>query len=138
MGSRATSREDLHVSAVCADEERMSQTLNAIMKLDVPFVVVLGERRVNVKTVRQWIPGSILELPINAEEELDVRINNRSIGKGSAVKIGENFGVRISSIVGKESRINAMGEDSSTPTSADPSGEMSPEEIAEALLSGQL
>ncbi len=116
----------------------MSQTLNAIMKLDVPFVVVLGERRVNVKTVRQWIPGSILELPINAEEELDVRINNRSIGKGSAVKIGENFGVRISSIVGKESRISAMGEDSSTPTSADPSGEMSPEEIAEALLSGQL
>ncbi len=116
----------------------MSKTIDAIMKLDVPFVVVLGERRLNVRTVRQWIPGSIIELPINSDEELDVRINNRSIGKGSAVKIGENFGVRVTSIVGKESRINAMGPSDKAPTNADPSGEMSPEEIAEALLSGQL
>lgn len=116
----------------------MSHTIDTIMKLDVPFVVVLGERRLNVRTVRQWIPGSIIELPISADEELDVRINNRSIGKGSAVKIGENFGLRVTSIVGKESRINAMGPQGKTPTNADPTGEMSPEEIAEALLSGQL
>ena len=87
----------------------MSHTLDAIMKLDVPFVVVLGERRMNVKTVRQWIPGSIVELPINAEEELDVRINNRSVGKGSAVKIGENFGLRVNHVGDPTSRIEAMG-----------------------------
>lgn len=113
----------------------MGSTLDSILRIEVPIVVVLGEHKTQINNVRQWVPGSIIELAISAEEQLDMRVNNRTIGTGSAVKIGENFGVRVNSIIGKTERIKVMGADTSS-DSAD--GEMTPDEIAEALLAGQL
>lgn len=110
----------------------MASTVESIKRIEVPFVVVVGEHKTNVSAVRNWIPGSIIELAIPAEEDLEIRINNRAVGKGNAVKIGENFGIRISEIIGKTDRIMAMGEDEGG------DDEMSPDEIAEALLAGQL
>lgn len=113
----------------------MGSTLDSIMHIEVPIVVVLGEHKTPINNVRHWVPGSIIELAISAEEQLEMRVNNRTIGTGSAVKIGENFGVRVNSIVGKTQRIEALGPQDEDQTA---DGEMSPDEIAEALLSGQL
>ena len=106
------------------------------MRIEVPLVVVLGERSVEIAGVRQWVPGSIIELQIGAEEDLEIRINNRQIAKGSAVKIGENFGVRLTTTLGQTERIEAMGPDSDG--GAGGSGEMSPDDIAAAMLAGQI
>lgn len=110
------------------------------MRIEVPLVVVLGERTMDMKSIRQWVAGSIVELPINAEEDLEIRINQRRIANGSAVKLGENFGVRLTTTLGQTERIQAMGPDDSTPqqTIAGGQSEMSPDELAEALLAGQL
>jgi len=54
-------------------------------------------------------PGSILEFPKHADEPLDLLINNKPIGHGSAVKVGENFGIRLSDIGPEKDRIEAMG-----------------------------
>lgn len=53
-------------------------------------------------------PGSIIELPQNAETPLDLMVSNVEIGEGAAVKIGENFGVRISKIGPPEERVQAI------------------------------
>lgn len=112
----------------------MSSNLKSIMRIEVPLVVVLGERNLDIHTVRQWVPGSIIELPINAEEDLEVRINNRRIASGAAVKIGENFGIRMTTTLGATERIEAMGPEESS--SDEP--EMTPDEIAAAMLAGQI
>ena len=114
----------------------MGSTLESILQIEVPIVVVLGEHRTQINSVRQWVPGSIIELAISAEEQLEMRVNNRTIGAGSAVKIGENFGVRVNSITGKAERIQALGP--SGEGDEDGGGEMSPDDIAEALLAGQI
>ena len=44
------------------------------------------------------VHGSIIELPKFADDELDMLINNKRIGVGTAVKVGENFGIKISAI----------------------------------------
>ena len=116
----------------------MGSTLKSIMRIEVPVVVVLGERAVDIAGVRQWVPGSIIELQISAEEDLKIRINNRQIALGSAVKIGENFGVRLTTTLGQTERIEAMGPDSSSGDDAGGEGEMSPDDIAAALLAGQI
>ncbi len=115
----------------------MGSNLKSIMRIEVPLVVVLGERQMDVQSVRHWVPGSIIELNINAEEDLEIRINNRHIASGSAVKIGENFGVRMTTTLGQTERIEAMGP-ADTDSNADGSQEMTPDEIAEAMLAGQL
>ena len=111
----------------------MSTDINMIMSLEVPLVVILGERPTKVHDIRNWIQGSIIELGKEAEEDLEVRVNNRPIGQGSAVKVGENFGIKLNYIGNPEERINAMG-----PDSGGSSDEMNAEDLAAALLDGQI
>ncbi len=111
----------------------MGTELQTILRLEVPLVVVLGERRMPVSEVRNFVPGTIVELPKSADEDLEVRVNNRTVGNGRAVKIGENFGVRVTFVGDPATRIHAMAEE---PKEELIDG-MSPEDLAAALLSGQ-
>jgi flagellar motor switch protein FliN/FliY len=79
------------------------------MGLDVPLIVVIGTREMSVKEVMNFAPGAILELPKLADEELEILINNKPIGLGAAVKVGENFGVRIIYVGDIKDRIAALG-----------------------------
>jgi flagellar motor switch protein FliN/FliY len=45
----------------------------------------------------------------SSEEELDLLVKNKTIGKGTAVKVGENFGIRITSIDSPQQRVEALG-----------------------------
>lgn len=89
-----------------------SPDLNAVLRLEVPVIVRLGERAMTTADVLALVPGSIIELPKRAEEPLDLMVNNKQIGVGSAVKIGENFGIRITMIGDAAARIRAMGNGS--------------------------
>jgi len=113
----------------------MGNDIKSLMSLEVPFIVVLGERSILLHDICNWVPGSIVELAKEAEEDLEVRINNKQIGVGSAVKIGENFGIRVNYIGAAKDRINAMGpgEMGSSRSSED----LDAEELAAALLDGQ-
>jgi flagellar motor switch protein FliN/FliY len=42
--------------------------------------------------------GAIIEFFKRSDEPLELMINNKVIGVGEAVKVGENFGLRISKI----------------------------------------
>lgn len=66
-----------------------------IRQLEVPVIVRLGEKDMTMKEVLGMVPGAILELPRSADSELELVVNNKVIGCGIAVKIGENFGIRV-------------------------------------------
>jgi flagellar motor switch protein FliN len=86
-----------------------THNLSQILKLEVPIVVRLGERSLDVEAVLKLVPGAIIELPKNAESELDLLVNNKVIGCGVAVKVGENFGLRITFLGNLAARIQALG-----------------------------
>ncbi len=88
----------------------MASDLSAILKLEVPVIVRLGDRMMTTHDVISLVPGSIIELTKKADEELDLLVNNKQIGLGSAVKVGENFGIRISYIGDVRARIEAMAQ----------------------------
>jgi flagellar motor switch protein FliN/FliY len=81
-----------------------------ILRLEVPVVVRVGERQMTMGEVLALVPGSIIELTKRAEDELDLLVNNKQIGSGTAVKVGENFGLRVTYIGDARERIKAMGE----------------------------
>ncbi len=114
----------------------MATDISSIMSLEVPLVVVLGEQSLMIHDIKNWIPGSIIELGKEAEEDLEIRINNKQIGEGSAVKIGENFGIQVNYIGDPKDRINAMGDDDTAGSGS--AEEMNAEDLAAALLDGQL
>ena len=87
----------------------MPTDLETILKLSVPVIVQVGERHIPMDDVLALAPGAILEMNKSSESELELLVNNKAIGTGTAVKVGENFGVRISSIDSPRELVEAMG-----------------------------
>lgn len=121
----------------------MPGDLSAILRLEVPVIVLLARRAIALSEVTSWVPGAILELPKDAEEELELLINNKVIGTGRAVKVGENFGIRLAFVGAPEARVHAMGgREAPAPApaaaGADTAGQLDADALAEQMLAGQL
>jgi flagellar motor switch protein FliN/FliY len=98
----------------------MPADLKSILQLEVPVIVVIAQRDMPVKEVLNLAPGAILELPKGADDDLEVMVNNKPIGAGRAVKVGENFGVRVTYVGDLEERIAALGADEHVPQPSTP------------------
>lgn len=122
----------------------MSQTVARILSLEVPIIVRLGQRQMPLGEVMSLIPGAIIELPKSADEELDLLVNNKAIGSGTAVKVGENFGLKIAHIGDVRDRIAALGAtstDAGTPSGGSSAAKSEEDELAALaaqLLAGQV
>lgn len=79
-----------------------------ILPLEVPVIVTLAERTMPLSKILSLSPGSIIEFDKPSDELLDLMINNRRVGRGQAVKVGENFGLRVSVVGSVTSRVDAM------------------------------
>jgi len=88
----------------------MPTDLQTLLKLRVPVIVQVGQRSMPLDDILALGPGAIVELTKSAEEELDLLVNNKQVGRGTAVKVGENFGIRITQIGTTRQRVEALGE----------------------------
>jgi flagellar motor switch protein FliN/FliY len=86
-----------------------SDRVRRILKVRVPIVVRLVERRMRVSEVLRFAPGTILEFDRTVADELDLVVGNRVVGQGTAVKLNEHFGMRINRIGGVRERIESLG-----------------------------
>jgi flagellar motor switch protein FliN/FliY len=111
----------------------MASDVRAILSLEVPIIVLLGERSMRVSEVCALGPGSIIELPKSADEELTLLVNNKPTGAGIAVKVGENFGIKITYIGDVRTRIAALAGDAEQ----GPAGDDGLSALADSMLAGQ-
>lgn len=84
--------------------------LGRILRLQVPVIVKLAERRLSMSEVLRLGTGAIIEFSKASDEPLELLINNRTIGVGETVKVGENFGLRITQIGDVKSLIRSLGQ----------------------------
>ncbi len=82
--------------------------LNRILSLEVPVIVKLAERKISLSEVMRLGVGAIIEFSKSSDEPLELMINNKTIGAGETVKVGENFGLRISKIGDVKATIRAL------------------------------
>lgn len=83
--------------------------LQQLLAIEVPIIVQLGVRRLPVGEVMRFALGAIIEFHKAADDELELLANNRPIGKGHAVKVGENFGIRLTAIGPVKETIRKLG-----------------------------
>jgi len=62
-----------------------------------------------VAEVMRLAVGAIVEFGKSADDDLELMVNNKLIGMGSAVKVGENFGIKISKIGPIKDTIKKLG-----------------------------
>jgi len=80
-----------------------------ILRLEVPVIVQLAARTMPLSDILGLSTGAIIEFDKPSDGELELMINNKCIGHGQAVKVGENFGLRVSTVGSVRDRIHAMG-----------------------------
>ena len=96
-------------TAKAADIPLVEQHLQSLLELEVPLIVQIADKVATVGEVTSLQPGVIIEFPKQASQDLAVLVNNTRIGSGQAVKVGENFGIRIRNVEAPAQRIEALG-----------------------------
>lgn len=68
--------------------------------LDVPVhvTVEIGRTRVPLEELAKLVPGSVLTLDRAAHEPCDILVGGKIVARGEIVTVGENYGVRITSV----------------------------------------
>jgi flagellar motor switch protein FliN/FliY len=84
--------------------------LNRILHLSVPVIVRLAQRRLTFAEVLRLGTGAIIEFEKASDEPLELMINNKVIASGETVKVGENFGLRITQIGDVKQVIRSLGQ----------------------------
>lgn len=74
--------------------------LDLVMDIDLNLVVEIGRIKRLVKDIVSLRQGSIVELDKQASEPMDILVNGKLIARGDVVVIDDNFGVRITEIIG--------------------------------------
>lgn len=82
--------------------------LDRLMDVNLDVTVELGRREMLIQDVLNLGHGSILELDRDASAPVDVLVNGKILARGEVVVVGDNFGVRLTSLVdGAERTRNA-------------------------------
>lgn len=76
----------------------------SLLRVRVPVVVTLAAERQPIHRIVEIAPGAIIQFDKSCEEMLELAVADKVIAEGEAVKIGDKFGLRITSIVLPEER----------------------------------
>ena len=86
-----------------------SEDIARLLSIEVPIIVQLSERTMALSEILNLTTGSIIEFDKPADGDLELKVNNKIVGSGQAVKVGENFGLRVSRLGTLRERIQALG-----------------------------
>lgn len=86
------------------------QRIGMILDIPLKVTVLLGRTKWPIKDILNLAMGSVVELQSLVDEPVEVLVNGSLVAKGEVVVINENFGVRITSILGPEARLKNLGK----------------------------
>ena len=78
----------------------------SLLRIKVPVVVTLAEKRQKLSRIVELGPGSIIQFDKSCEEMLDLEVGNQAVACGEAVKVGDKFGLRITAMVMPDERFS--------------------------------
>lgn len=71
----------------------------SMLRIKVPVMVTLAAKKQSIRKIVELGPGSIIKFDKSCDEMLELEVGGRAIAEGEAVKVGDKFGLRISSMV---------------------------------------
>jgi flagellar motor switch protein FliN/FliY len=69
-----------------------------VMGVEIPVRVTIARKNVPLTEIIQLIPGAMILFNQQCDEPLTLDVENRTIGRGVAVKVGDKFGLKVSEI----------------------------------------
>lgn len=81
----------------------------SLLRISVPIMVTLARKRQRVGSIVELAPGAIIQFDKSCEELLELEISGRPAALGECVKVGDKFGLRITSMILPEEGFRPIG-----------------------------
>lgn len=88
--------------------EQLPAYTRSLLKISVPVIVTLAEKRQPLKRIIELGPGAIIQFDKSCDETLDLQVGEHRVAVGEAVKVGDKFGLRITSMALPEERFEPL------------------------------
>lgn len=79
------------------------QNLEVVLDVKVRLTVQLGSCELPMKDVLELSPGAVVQLKQRAKDPVGLLVNGKLIAYGEVVVVDDNFGIKITELVGRES-----------------------------------
>lgn len=86
----------------------MNSNLARVLDIELNVSVILGRTKMALKDIFELGKGSLIELDTFENQEVEIYVNGRKIGYGQIVIIDQNFGVRITNILGEDELVKTL------------------------------
>jgi len=109
-GDNATTEDNMTTEDnVTAGDNATRSNLDHILSVRIPIIVKISEKKMSMNNILKFRLGSVIQFDQDAYQHIDLMVNNCTIGLGQPVKIGENFGLRITQIGELADTIKSLG-----------------------------
>lgn len=82
--------------------------IDLIMNVPLSVTIEIGKTKKKIKDILDFSQGTVIELDKQAGAPVDIVVNGQLIARGDVVVIDDNFGVRVSEIVGTKEILNTV------------------------------
>jgi flagellar motor switch/type III secretory pathway protein FliN len=72
---------------------------HSLLKVKVPVTVTLAAKKQPIGKIIELVPGSIIQFDKPCDEMLEMEVAGQPIAQGECVKVGDKFGLRITSMI---------------------------------------
>jgi len=76
------------------------KTLDIVLDVKVKVTVQLGSCQLPMREVLELAPGSVVQLNQHASDPVGLYINEKLVAYGEVVVVEDNFGIKITELVG--------------------------------------
>ena len=90
-------------------ERGTPRDLERILHVELPVIAVLAEKRMKMAEVLNLSVGGIVQLDKSSEALLELRVNDRPVGRGEAVHVGEHFGLQLTEVGTPRDTLRKLG-----------------------------
>ena len=84
--------------AIWRNRRELPTYTQSLLRIMVPVSVTLAEKRQPLGRIIELSPGTIIQFDKSCGEMLELSVGNRPIAAGEAVKVGDKFGLRVTTM----------------------------------------
>lgn len=95
-------------AARLSTNNNLPSAVRRVLRIKVPVIAQLARRTLSLNGARRLSLGMIIEFDKHVDDHLDLHINNQLVARGEAVKVGEFFGLRLTQICDRVTRIKSL------------------------------
>lgn len=100
--------EEIKLSEADLESGAIPKNMELLMDVPLDVSVRLGQVRMQIRDLLKLNKGSLIEMEKEADEPLEIHVNDRLLAYGEVVMIKDKLGIRITDIVSLAERLENL------------------------------